>query len=40
MKLEELYNLVSGSAGTVYTGVNTNGWTAPTQDLMVGFYLK
>lgn len=22
------YNLVSGSAGTVYTGVNTNGWTA------------
>jgi hypothetical protein len=22
------YNLVSGSAGTIYTGVNTNGWTA------------
>lgn len=22
------YNLVSGSAGTVYTGVNTSGWTA------------
>ena len=22
------YNLVSGSAGTVFTGVNTNGWTA------------
>ena len=21
------YNLVSGSAGTIYTGVNTNGWT-------------
>ena len=23
-----IYNLVSGSAGTVYTGVNTQGWTA------------
>jgi len=23
-----VYNLVSGSAGNVYTGVNTNGWTA------------
>ena len=22
-----VYNIVSGSAGTVYTGVNTNGWT-------------
>jgi hypothetical protein len=23
-----VYNLVSGSAGTVYTGVNSNGWTS------------
>ena len=23
-----IYNLVSGSAGTVYTGVDANGWTA------------